>query len=108
VEKQKNAKQHNKNNVVIGILILVLFAVTGILPLAIKLFVGVIGLGIGLIAGFIGLIIGLLGAVIGLVFGLLPMVIMIGVVVFALKAINGEAKFVPVAKSKRKNDEDYI
>lgn len=108
MEKQKNGKQSKKNNVIVGILVFVLLAVTGILPLAIKLVVGVIGLAIGLIAGFIGLIVGIIGGVIGIVFGLLPIVILVGIVVFAVKAINGEAKFVRVPSSKRKNDEEYI
>ena len=112
MEKRKHNQKFNKNNAIIGFLLLALLLVTGILPallkLVIGLIVGIVGLVIGLVVGFIGLVIGLFGAVIGIVFGivfgLLPIVVMAGIVVFAVKAINGDAKFDREAKTKRKND----
>ena len=110
MEKRKNSKQVNSNNILIGIAILILLAITGILPviveLVVGLIVGIVGLVVGLVLGFVGLVIGLFGAVIGLVFGLLPIIILVGIIVFAVKAINGEIKLEHEMKAKRKN-EDY-
>lgn len=111
MEKHKNSKQFNKNNVIVGVVVVALLAITGILPAIVELVVGliggIIGLVIGLIGGFIGLVVGLFGAVIGIVFGLLPIIVMVGIVVVAVKAINGEVKFERETKAKRKN-EDYV
>lgn len=104
MEKQKNGipVEMNRNNALIGMIVLVILLATGILPAIIELVLGLIfgliGLVVGLVVGAIGLVIGLIAGAIGLVIGLAPIIVPLAIVYYLIKHRDSDET------AKRKND----